>query len=481
MKSSKIYHLLSHLPQSERAEFKKFLQSPTFNRKPEFTVMLDRMEKHLLRKADQDLSEAEFWELCFPHMAFKLKKFRNLKSEMAGLFREFIAFRQYQRQPGLQSSLMLQGLEHHHLDEEFTQQFAKTAKAMRARKPHNADWFWDQYQLQSLRSGFAARQSSDSNFEPLKSMLGNLDAFFLPARLRIVTALLDVNEMRGEMRSQMIEETKAMLGQAGQPFPVLTRIYRGVFQFQIEPDREEQYWELKELLAESREVLSREEMRDLYTHLLNYVLRKANRGNERYRKEAGLLYRAMLDLGILLENGRITAENFRNIVTVMSALDQLEWVATFIEEFHLRIGGDYKDNALNYSRAILAFFQESYSESRRLIDEVLQDHENVFYKFAGRRRLLMIWYEQEKYDLFQSGYDAFRMFLTRNKEKYPWFEEGARNFSFSTLLKDLVRVRTSLPEKRPDMLAELESRVLEADNLPGRRWLLVKISESISA
>ena len=476
MKSSKIYHLLSQLPLAELREFKKFLASPIFNRKVEFSLLLEMLEKHLFKKNAKNLTEADFWHLCFPDKAFNLKKIRNLKSEMVSLLREFLAFREYQKDPDNRDRALLKAQVQLRFKDEFRQQFAKTSDLRTARLTRNAAWSLEEFQLNSIRSRFEAGESTVSNFAALEKSLQYLDEFYLPARLRVVTALLDAKEVQAERRMTLIQKTTQQLLQAGPEKSPVLRIYEMVFLSQKELETESHYHNLKELLSKFRELLSSEEIRDLYTHQLNYALRKANRGTTSFRKEAGIIYGELLELGILMDNGRIAPEDFRNIVTVMAGLEEFEWTAAFIEEFRSRIGPDHAENALNFSLSIYNFFQQDYSASRKWIEEVLRDFEHAFYNFAGRRLLLMINYELEEFDLIQSGYDAYRMFLNRNKKKFPWYQEGARNFG--AFLRDLIRIRFGTPEKRKERLSALEENISECRNLPGKKWLLRKIKEA---
>ena len=140
----------------------------------------------------------------------------------------------------------------------------------------------------------------------------------------------------------------------------VVNIYYHVILTLIDPEEEEHFKKLKELLFTHGEVLQTETQKEVFAFALNYCIRKINKGRANYQPEIFALYKDALQRGLLLEDGTLTPWDYKNIVTIGLRNKEYKWTDSFIDEYIRTLPKKEQDNAYTFNRARYYFATGKY-------------------------------------------------------------------------------------------------------------------------
>lgn len=123
---------------------------------------------------------------------------------------------------------------------------------------------------------------------------------------------------------------------------------------------DEAYLQLKDLLKTHLKLISQQELRLLYTYVLNFAVLRINSGETRYYQEILLLYKLLLDEAIIFKNGTLTQWTFTNIITAGIRTRDYEWTERFIENYQHYLTPDVRQNVYTYNLVNLYFEKKDY-------------------------------------------------------------------------------------------------------------------------
>ncbi|MCH8330508.1 MAG: hypothetical protein IH946_03865 [Bacteroidetes bacterium] len=231
-----------------------------------------------------------------------------------------------------------------------------------------------------------------------------------------------------------------------------------------EEDDEIHYKRLKKLLEKHSRKFQLEELREMYTHALNFCIKKANTGQREYLYKLLDVYKSALPKGILDEGKFLSPWNYKNIVTAGLRVGETDWVKHFIEEYKVRLEKKYRDNAYTYNTARYHFHIKEYDEVIGLLQKV--EYEDIYYNLSSKSMLLKIFYETDESDQLYSLLDSFEIYLRRNKLISSYHKTNYLN------LVKYTRKLLRLPPKDKAKADKLRKELEAASNVSDRKWLI---------
>lgn len=469
MENTRLVYFLRRLSAEELDGFGHYIRSPLFNER-ETVVKLYEVLRTSLIDGQENITREEVYAMIYPGQSLKLGSLKALFSKLFGLLKEFLIFLELKEWPLLQNRLFLSRI--NDLNVSFFPVFYKSFQEALAKSGINAvqlhlerfhlEEEWDRYQM---RQG---KRQERGLMEPAVRFIG---VMYVLCLLRYSLRRCSFSQTYDHPTTYFLEvPVFQFLDEQVASLPKVVQAYYSLLQIQNLPQTEARFSGLRELLSENEEAIPRRDLHEIYTYTLNEGIRRITKGQTEMQADVFDIYKEMLDLKFLGENGAIMVHHFRNIVGLALKIKDIKWTTQFLKRWEGRIQGDYAQNAFYFNRGALAFCQGDYAEAETCFNHILNDFQDIFYSLNARGMLLMVYYETQN----ETGMDAllgsYRMYLhrlkglaTSRKQSYIHFANHFRRLVSCSPGEDkrLLRLKNDIEDKKPTGL--------------GKEWLLEKI------
>jgi hypothetical protein len=234
---------------------------------------------------------------------------------------------------------------------------------------------------------------------------------------------------------------------------------------------EDKYLKLKHLLENNLQIISNEDLKNLYGYTLNFCIGLVNSGKLEYFSEILDLYKSMLKENLLFIEGYLPAWEYKNIVTAALRSNDLQWAESFLENYKSKIEPSQQENAYTYNKASFLFECSRYKEALRLLHNVV--FVNPTYHIGAKIIQIKIFTESGDWDIAVSSLDAFAGYLRRNIEIAEYQKKS--NLNFISACKSLVQLVSMSEWKADEKLTILKNsfktKLESLKPLPSGDWL----------
>lgn len=474
MLSKKLISLLETFSKHDLNRFDKYLRSPIINENEDLIRLFKIVDRALRSKKEQQmeqLNKKDVWKQLYGKKPYKDSRLRRLSSELTRYAYGFIAWREYQSDPVREQILLLSWLDRRHLDKHFNGVVRTANKLQEKKSLRDAYYHQLQYQVEEARHihNEEAGKKIDK-LEYLEKADYHLECYYLTRKLRHFCDSLDYK--KSTSIKVEIDLPQAFLGHIKQGYlgEPSVKAYYLVAQMLMNPDAENHYRELKGFLSENAEKFSRSELNTLYIYLKNYCIdTKINEGREDYFKELFDIFKTLLEKEILLDNGTIDPQDYKNIITVGLHVEAFNWVEQFVRDYTVKLPEGHQDNAVNYNLAKLYFHQEKYEKVIELLREV--EYKNLSYALGGKLMLLKTYYELDEQLVMNSLIESFRIYLQRARTISKDVKEQYLN-----VLKFVKQLSKIVPGDKK-AVKKIRHQIKSTSPLPDKQWILDKVEE----
>lgn len=471
MIKSKPLLILRNFSIKEFRDFEKFLHSDLYQGSNALLPLFQILKSHFPRLDSPALEKKKVFRKLFPREEFDENKMRHLLSVLGKALEEFIVMRELAADPMRKKLLLLDYYRRAGLEKYYVQIFDDALKSQQKATIKDALWFFNQYLLEEKAYIYSQYQKSRSLDNNLQTLSDNLDLFYITNKLKHSGEML-TREMllKVTYHKPLLDEVIAYVDQSSFTRYPAVHIYYLIILMHQEPEKNVHYHKLIELLDEHKGHFTREELVDMYVFAQNYCTNRINSGHSEYLREIFSLYRKMIELDAIYENGYVRPNVFKNIVTVGIRLEEYDWVEKFIENQKEKLDPKHKEHALNYNLAWLHYARKDFKKALRHLAHA--DMMDIFYQLGARCLQLKIYYETLEDSAFYALTDSFYVYLRRN-EQIADFQKNA-HLLFVRTIKRLMRIRL---EKDRQAAAVLREELLEAKNVLDLNWFLKKLDE----
>lgn len=458
--------LFSALDPKEVLRLGKFLRSPYFNHR-EDVLKIYRIFVRKSKNEFEGFTPGNLWDEMFPGQAFDRRQLNYTLNFFAERLEQFLACEELQADNFQNQYLRCRAFRKRGLLRHFDTNADKLARAHAAAPYRNAGWWLFEYQLQNEIFARQAmqRRGGGPNFVETTAALAN---FFLLENMRwsaTAHSIASLSRSAPPAVPLSAEAIRLAMQTPEADNPALALVYAG-WQALAEPDDVAHFQNLKDLLRRHIGLFPTAEARDLYMAAINFAIRRHNRGERAYTREAFDLYREALDRGVLPENGRLPKYTFINILNLAQLLGEHDWSQAFLERGKALLPPAERDNTYRYARAGFHFRRSEYEPVLALLREV--EFSDVFIQLDARKMLLRSYFELGEWSALASLLDSFQTYLRRQKAL------GYHRESYLNLIKftqKLIKAIGKRPAARKRLAAQIEAAAAVAE----REWLLEKI------
>lgn len=477
MLSPKLLSLLATFSRLSLSRFRKFLLSPYHNENPALTELFDLIDEQWRAMGpdafnSKQLSKPVVWKKLFGAEPYKDAILRRLASELLHLAYQFL-YSETCRETAMEEKLaLLRQFKAPSMDKHFRGLLRQAQALQESATPHSSTAYLHAYYLeQAQHQQLEAQGGSLPHFHHLEQADAQLDHFYYAQKLKhYCDALGYENFLSRKPEIALPAGFMDQLEQSGLLEAPLLRAYYLVAQMLAQPQGEGYFQELKQLFFSRHAGFAPEDCHTLVIHLKNYCIhKKINAGVSEYFAELFDIFKRAMDAGLLLKDGRLDPQDYKNIITVALFVQAFDWVESFIQDYTSHLPEDNQGNALAYNLAKVYFHQGQYEKVIAQLREV--EYQSLVYALGSKLMLLKTYFELGEYLALDSLIESFRIYLRRKGEISRQVRQQYMN-----VLRFVKKLSNLAPHDRQG-LAKIKEEALACEELAAKKWILEKIGE----
>lgn len=415
------------ISQKERKRFIQYVESPFFNQNKKVQALIQALERQF--KSKKALDKKKVYQDCFGAETFNSSKYDNLISDLLQLWYGFLTQLRLQAEPTLQKQLLIRYL----IDQEWLEpcglQLERLAQIQKNNPWQDVHYWHAEYPFQELQDQQLVIQNQRTYNPHLQLRSNALDRYYHLEKMRIACDMASRNTaVNADYHCQFIEEIIQwyhLHPEELESFWAL-KIYLAAYQLFTIPDNELAYQELKNLLENHIKVIPGDELRHLYTYVLNYAVKRSNSGIAHFYQELFELYKLLLQESILFKNGILTQWTFTNIITTGIRSGNYSWTEQFIQSNEHYLLPDVRHNVVAYNLANLYFEKKDYTSALRMLNDV--EFTDAFYHLSAKFIQLKSYFILAETEALLSLLHTTRRFLQRNRQLSAYQKTSSLNF-----------------------------------------------------
>ena len=354
----KLHKLLTKLSIRERKQFQHFIHSPLFNKRED----VQRLLAVWMREGGRSFPSEVLWQKVFPAQDFSRTQWNLLTSRLFKLLEEFLAINDLRKDEVQKKRFLARAYRSLKQEKHFTKVVAEAEQLLEKQPYRNTDYLENRYDLAFVRYDYIT-SSNRKEKTNLQEVSDHLDAFVMAAKLRQACNALSRQSINPEeydigFLAEVVEYLKR------HPhflkIPAVAVYYYCYQALQARAD-ETNIRLFREAIVRYQPHFRAAEIRDIYTFVINFYIRKLNTGERIYAEEALALYRLSLEQGYLLEDGVLLESTFLNIVVLASVLGDFDWAIHFIETYRGHLKPAFREPLYHFGLGKLYYEQGHFT------------------------------------------------------------------------------------------------------------------------
>lgn len=478
MLSRKLLDLLETFSKYDLNRFSKYLQSPFFNENEEIIKLFDLLDEYLrLRiagseKTKNGLLKKEVWQKLFGSKKYNDAHLRRLCSELTKQAYGFLTIWNYKSETLKENIDLLRVLNDLKLEKHFKSTLRQLDQLNDKYSQRDTSFHHQQFLIEYLAHRYSEIKGKQRlEFENLEKADYHLDCFYLSQKLKHYCDALDYkNTLSNQAVITLFPGFLNFLEEHNYLKAPAVLAYYLVAQMLLQPENESYFNQLKNLLREKADSFNNSELNYLYIYLKNYCIdTKINNGHSEYFKELFEIFKTLLEQEVIIVNGKLDPQDYKNIITVGLYVEAFDWVKNFIRQYTNSLPESNQENALNYNLAKVYFHEERYDEVIEQLREV--EYKNLVYALGSKLMLLRTYFELKEFLALDSLIDSFRIYLRRN----TMISRDTKQQYLNVLR--FVKKMSNLDIYDKAAILKVKKQIVDCKNLAAKKWLLDKIEQ----
>lgn len=465
MLETKLIKTLRTLHRRELTELNAFAQSGIVPLSEKALALLQLILTCSPAFSSPQLKKEAVFRKLFKKEPYNDTKIRLLQSDILKTVHFFIGIRMAAAIPFELEMLQLEHFMKVENNELTYRRIAELEKKVEAMAIHNEHYFHLRFRLEQLKSNYNAKRSKDYT---LKHLFKNLEAYYFLNKLKMTCVRLSNNFIyRHETDNFFISEIRESLAKKAFPDNPVILGYSYCVLLLNDESPDTQFSNLYELLHHHKKQLGAHEVETFSKILENHCIRQINTGRDDFYE---ILFRLLETR--LLDAVEITSGEVKTFMTLCLRMGKTAFAQQFITgKKDCIIPEEIRDDAFNYSMALLHFYKKEYDRVLLLLQQV--EYHNVFYKIDSRKLLIQVFYDLKEWDSLDSAMNAFRVFIHRNAEISEVHKKNNQNFI------NFLYKMTHTGGHEQKRLLRLKHDLTKSMHLAERKWLLERLEERI--
>ncbi|TNE57351.1 MAG: hypothetical protein EP344_11240 [Bacteroidetes bacterium] len=470
MEKARLWQTLSTLSALERKHLEQWLCSPFFCRQ-EPPLRLYRFLKRCLEQGRIPDQTQAYQTVFGADKPFRAQALRQIMSALMTQVEHFLVYQQKFEQTADYGVCLAGAYRKRGLAKHFRQSL-QAARTDWARQPYrHAEYFdaqaaieYEQYQQLS-----ASRRTEALNWQELADQT---DLAYISRKLRQACfGLSHQTVYNTDYQFGMLDAVLEYVRHSPElrEIPAIG-LYYFCYLFLTEPEgRAEVYFtRFKTQLLAQADPLPLEEQRNLYLLAINFCIRKINQLEQAYFREALDLYQYALKAELLLENGRLSAFAYNNIVAIALKVNETDWAETFIHSYAPFLEKKKRESSLHLNLARVEYSRGLYRSALLHLQEA--DYKDLINNLIAKTLQLKIYYETEEFDALDAHLQSMQTYIRRLRVI------GYHKTNYKNIVRYARRLMQLNPANR-QAAASLRNQIETEPVLTEKEWFLAMLSE----
>jgi hypothetical protein len=469
---SKLIELFRTLAPRQLSRLGDFLQSPYFNKNADCVLLFNYLQKYAPDFSHDNLSRQIVLKKLPTEKPLDEKLLAHLASRLLSLAEKFLSVEAFLTNEWQQQVALAQQYHALNLPKHYKTVQTEIEKLSAESPFRNAEHYREQLLVKRLFYEHSDRNQRSFN-ERLQAAADALDVYFLAEKLRYAYEMLNYESVLN-IRYEVTHLDEILTWAASPKYAETpsVQVYRQLLLLLTAPDETQHFETAKLLLIQSGHYFDADELRQLYTSLLNYCTKRINRFNdERFLQEHLEINKLLLQNGLIFEHNLLAPWRYTNIVAAGLKTGQTDWTRQFIHDYRERLPPEYAENVFRYNLAQYHYHLKNYDDAQRALLQV--EFTDVLLNITARSLLIKIYCETEQTELLLSYLEATRIFLLRNQLLDAQIKKQMQKFVEITT--KLVKIRPGDSEKFQALLDALPS----AKEVLHREWLTEQLRKKL--
>ncbi len=471
MRSTKFYQIISELTLPDLNRFEKFLLSPYFNVNPVNTELF-KICFDLYKNNKIDYSKQDAWNVVKQDEDYDDVKFRKYISELLKLLLKFFAIEELENRPILASQLLLEITNKKKIPKLVNTAIQSAQNSSSKFINRSSDFYLYHFQIE--KNLFYLQESNIELYSKknVEDIAENLDKFFIAEKLKYYCEILGREGLSNiSYNFNFINELLSFVELHKFYDDLIIRIYFLIYKTLSEPQKIENYHEVKKLILENYRHFDGVELQELFGAILNYAIIQINLGSDIFQEEMINIYDFIFEKGILLNENYLTPSKFKNVITTSLRAGNYDFAENFINEFKSLLPLTQRESIVTFSLAQINFYRKEFDKV--LINLQKVDYPDLITNIRAKTLYLATLVELNEYDAILSWTESFKVFLNRKKRDIP-----------TNLIKSylnfiaVVRPLALLELSGDKSYAKIEKEIQKySGNIVNEQWLKGKLTE----
>lgn len=398
--------------------FSEFVSSPFFNKNQNVIKLFEIIKKNYPDFDESKIEKEKVFKRIFPGKPFKDSTLRLLMFYLYELVERFLAYQKFHSDPFRSKDILLKELFERKLfkDYERTIEIANNELdqlKIRDNFYYEYRYLFAEHKLTYLAEIYMGKYEKYLTKDNIQLFSDNITYFYLISVLKFYAITLNTMHLYNVKIDTVIFENilKNLNIEHFKNSPMILIYYRVIMLF-IEPENEDNYYKLKELIIEHETEIG-STIGDLYINLENYCVRRLRNGNLKFLDESFLIYKLELKKKSYLSHGYMPNSFYSSMVVTASKLKKFLWLRKFINDYKNELHQDSRDAYYYYGLAYLENEEGNYEKALGALSK--SRPEEVYLKMDLRILLVRIYYGLKWTFPLQSLLDTFKKTVQNNK------------------------------------------------------------------
>ncbi len=484
MEDSKVVYLLKSLDNQELNEFGRYVNTDFFNRKESIKNLYKEL-KNNLKGQKQTIVKRTLFSKIFPKESKSKnidekkiqKKMDSVMYDLKNLLEDYLIMVKMRQPTYERDSFLLEIYKERDVDQFFFMQHRKMEQALEKSKNISTDFYLKKYDLLRQLLHHPRTHHLSDKVLSVEQSLEYLDRFYCSNKLYHAWIIM----FRGHIATvtqeiDLLPELIHLVEEGKFGDDNFTKLnYLGVRSILNKEFNIETYQQMKDIAFELMPNLPHRDKVNLITPLINYctyLIYTTNSPQEAERNSYEITKYA-LESQLLLDQGFLTYGVFFNFVIQGCRVGEFEYVATFIKDNQKFLKDDMREPTVQISKAFM-FHRTGKPELALDFLNAKQVFINFNDKTYEKIIRILCYFDLDEVSLLENALEAFRKFITRQKE----IEE----FLVKRMLKFSQIVRQIYGNKHDkDVLMKLYTELDNTTDIVQKSWLKHLLEELLGS
>ncbi len=465
MKNTKFYILFLLLSSKDKKRFLEFLCSPFHNKSPRLEKLGEYFYSH-----KKPIKEQAFQYVYSTKRKYNDVLMRRLMNGLLEDLKKFISVTQFLDAKIETNTFLVNGLKEMKQEKLLDEVLSKQTKLISDNLKNDSSFYYNRFLLETEKYAMNLSQKQLKLESRFSQIFSSLEEFYLFNKLKYYChALNQKNIIKTDFQILYREEILKNLKEGHYKTNAGVMIYYHILLLLLEEDEGINYKKVKKLLQENHYLFAQAEARDMLVFAQNYCIKQINRGRINYLKEVFYFYQFSIEKNLVYENGFISPQTFKNIVSTALRIKKGKWAQLFIKNYSTKVIKQHRANTFNYNMANVHYSQKQYGACLKLLQQV--NFKEAFYGLDAKVLMLKTFYEQKDFEALDRFWFSFYMYVKRNH-----YISDAHKTSYLNFLK-FTRKLMTVSNSDISKLKKIKTEIQNTKPISNINWLLEMVGK----